>query len=85
MPNIVWRDQLGECAEALAPLRMAEGLLAGGAVVLALFGAKRSASIARQHTRAWHGFLVVGVLAAFLLVWSLAAWAVTGVLASESS
>jgi hypothetical protein len=85
LPNVVWTHSRDECAGALLPLRITEGLLTVGAVVLGIAGAKRSGSVGRNHTRAWDAFLVCGVLAAFLLVWMLAAWPITHLLAMESS
>jgi hypothetical protein len=85
LPDFVSTRAVGKCAGTLQARRITVGLLTAGAILLALLGAKKSGSVGRTHTRAWDAFLVGGVFAVFMVVWTLAAWAITTAGALDSS
>jgi len=85
LTNSVSTFEVGGCEGALRARRLTELSLAAGAVLLAVFGARRSVSVWRMRTRAWEAFFAVGVFATFLFVWTLLAWLLEHLSAYEPS
>ena len=83
MPNFVSTFSRGTCEDTLAVPRIVVISFSAAAAVGSRFGAARSGSVGRMHTRAWEALLVVGVLAVFLLVWALMAWVFANLAAYE--
>ncbi len=85
LPNFVSTSTHGACEDELAAPRLAILAMAGAVIVLTRFAAANSGSVGRIHTRAWDASLVIGVFAAFVLVWSFFAWLVAAGGAYEPS
>ena len=85
MPNFVSTHARSGCESTLAGARAVVLGCGLAAMFGAIAGVKRSGSVGRLHTRAWHACLVIGVGAAFFVAWTMLAWLAANALAYEPS